>query len=74
MAGTSQLRPFAPREQIVLSRDRKAIEKAMIEKALIVKNGNKRQAAIYLNMCRATLYNKLKKYKIEGVPPETVEH
>jgi len=45
--------------------DRKSLEKEMIEQALIFKNGNKRQAAIYLNMCRATFYNKLKQYNIE---------
>ena len=39
-------------------------EKALIEQALMVKNGNKRQAAIYLNMCRSTFYNKLRKYEI----------
>ncbi|MCF8084412.1 MAG: sigma 54-interacting transcriptional regulator [Deltaproteobacteria bacterium] len=45
--------------------DRKAIEKNMIRQALKIKNGNKRQAAIYLNMCRSTFYNKLKQYNIE---------
>jgi len=45
--------------------DRKALEKEMIEQALLIKNGNKRQAALYLNMCRATFYNKLKQYQID---------
>jgi transcriptional regulator with PAS, ATPase and Fis domain len=40
-------------------------ERAMIIQALSLKGGNKRQAAIYLNMPRSTFYNKLKKYKIK---------
>jgi len=39
-------------------------EKKTIEEALHIYGGNKRQTAIYLNMCRSTLYNKLKKYEI----------
>ena len=65
MAGNFKLKPVGFPEEIVTFKDRKAAEKAMIEQALIVKNGNRRQAAIYLNMCRATFYNKLKKYKID---------
>jgi transcriptional regulator with PAS, ATPase and Fis domain len=45
---------------------RKYLDKEMIEQALIIKNGNKRQAAVYLNICRSTLYNKLKKYNIDA--------
>lgn len=43
---------------------REAVDKAMIEQALFLKGGNKRQAALYLNMPRSTFYNKLKKYRI----------
>ena len=64
MTGNFQLKPGGSEGGIVAFKDREAAEKAMIEQALIVKNGNKRQAAIYLNMCRATFYNKLKKYDI----------
>jgi len=41
---------------------RAANEKALIEQAIRACNYNKRQAAIMLKICRATLYNKLKKY------------
>lgn len=41
-----------------------SLEKERIEEALYIKGGNKRQVAIYLNVCRSTLYNKLKKYEI----------
>lgn len=65
MTGQPLFKPVAPEERILEFKDRKAVEKAMIEQALSIKNGNKRQAAIYLNMCRSTFYNKLKKYNIE---------
>lgn len=39
-------------------------EKAIIEKALIISNGNKTMAADLINMNRKTFYNKLKRYKI----------
>ena len=55
MTRGGQLPPFGSRE---------AVDKAMIEQALFLKRGNKRQAALYLNMPRSTFYNKLKKYKI----------
>jgi transcriptional regulator with PAS, ATPase and Fis domain len=48
--------------------DRETAEKALIEHAMSVTNGNKRQAAIRLKMSRATLYNKLKKYRIQTGP------
>ncbi|OPX40426.1 MAG: hypothetical protein B1H11_00025 [Desulfobacteraceae bacterium 4484_190.1] len=57
-----------PEDRIAMSHDRTVSEREMIEQALRIKNGNKRQAAIYLNMCRSTLYNKLKQYNIE-IPP-----
>ncbi|NQU03110.1 MAG: sigma 54-interacting transcriptional regulator [Syntrophaceae bacterium] len=60
--------------EVASFRDRKTLEKAMIEQALIVKNGNKRQAAIYLNMCRSTFYNKLKEYNIEIQPGHDSQH
>ena len=65
MAGNFKLKPVGSAEGIVTFKDRKAAEKAVIEQALSIKNGNKRQAAIYLNMCRSTFYNKLKAYKID---------
>ena len=58
-------KPVGTEERIPEFKDPKAVEKAMIEQALSIKNGNKRQAAIYLNMCRSTFYNKLKAYKID---------
>ncbi len=66
MTGQTLFKRAGPEERILELKDRKAVEKAMIEQALIIKNGNKRQAAIYLNMCRSTFYNKLKAYKIDG--------
>lgn len=45
--------------------DRGDVEKAMIENAIRVTNGNKRKAAMILKMSRATLYNKLKKYRLD---------
>ncbi len=45
--------------------DRADVEKTMIEDAIRMTNGNKRKAAMILKMSRATLYNKLKKYRIE---------
>lgn len=59
-------KPVGSEDRIVLFNDQKAIEKDMIKQALIIKNGNKRQAAFYLNMCRSTFYNKLKQYNIES--------
>jgi len=44
--------------------DRASAEKAMIEQAIKTTSGNKRQAAMMLQMSRATLYNKLRKYGI----------
>lgn len=66
MTGQTLSKPVGTVERILEFKDRKAVEKAMIEQALSIKNGNKRQAAIYLNMCRSTFYNKLKAYKIDG--------
>ncbi len=62
-----------PEDSIAMFNDRMASEKEMIEQALNIKDGNKRQAAIYLNMCRSTLYNKLKQYNIE-IPPVQGTH
>jgi transcriptional regulator with PAS, ATPase and Fis domain len=45
---------------------REATEKEMIQNALTYTEGNKRQAALYLNMPRSTFYNKIKKYKISS--------
>jgi transcriptional regulator with PAS, ATPase and Fis domain len=53
------------KEQLFIE-SREAVEKATIERALILKGGNKRQAAFYLNMPRSTFYNKLKKYGIKN--------
>jgi len=64
MSGQRLSKPAGSEEPIVAFKNRKTVEKVMIEQALGIKNGNKRQAAIYLNMCRSTFYNKLKKYKI----------
>ncbi|MCF8062648.1 MAG: sigma 54-interacting transcriptional regulator [Deltaproteobacteria bacterium] len=48
-----------------MGEDLQALEKRMIERALYLKKGNKRQAARHLNMPRSTFYNKLKKYNIQ---------
>lgn len=66
-ANICQLKPIkgAAAEQTPGFNELEAVEKAMIEQALTIKNGNKRQAAIYLNMPRSTFYNKLRKYKIK---------
>ena len=66
MAGQPLFKPVDSEERVLEFKDRRAVEKAMIEQALSIKNGNKRQAAIYLNMSRSTFYNKLKTYKIDG--------
>jgi transcriptional regulator with PAS, ATPase and Fis domain len=65
MGSSSFPKPVTLSDEPASFLDRKSLEKEMIEQALIFKNGNKRQAAIYLNMCRATFYNKLKQYNIE---------
>jgi len=70
MAGQPLFKPVGPEERVLEFKDRRAVEKAMIEQALSIKNGNKRQAAIYLNMCRSTFYNKLKRYNIEVASSE----
>ncbi len=51
---------------IVHLSNRKSSERNMIEEALSIKAGNKRQAAFYLNMSRSNLYNKLKQYNIDS--------
>jgi DNA-binding NtrC family response regulator len=53
------------RVRILPFEDRETSEKALIEHAISMTNGNKRQAAIRLKMSRTTLYNKLKKYGIQ---------
>ncbi|MDQ7783309.1 MAG: sigma 54-interacting transcriptional regulator [Desulfomonilaceae bacterium] len=45
--------------------DREDMEKTMIESAIRTTKGNKRKAAMILQISRATLYNKLRKYRIE---------
>lgn len=45
-------------------RDKANTERAMIDNALRMTKGNKRKAALLLKISRATLYNKLKKYRI----------
>ncbi len=65
-----QSRPGGFEEGPIMLSDHKALERKMIEQALSIKNGNKRQAALYLNMPRSTLYNKLKQYGIGNTPPE----
>jgi len=58
--------PEMPRnEGLPAGGDLQAIEKSLIEQALKLKKGNKRQAARHLNMPRSTFYNKLKKYGIQ---------
>jgi len=44
-------------------------EKQLIEQALKLTRGNKRQAALYLKMPRSTFYNKLKRYNISSEQP-----
>jgi len=44
-------------------------EKKLIERALELTRGNKRQAALYLKMPRSTFYNKLKRYNISSEQP-----
>jgi len=65
MTGQPLFKPIGSEEHILEFKDRNDVEKAMIERALSIKNDNKRQAAIYLNMPRSTFYNRLKKYNID---------
>lgn len=53
------------RDAVPQVRDKETVEKAMIEHAIRATKGNKRQTAKMLNISRATLYNKLRKYGIE---------
>jgi len=50
-------------------KDETGHEKNLIEHALKLTQGNKRQAALYLKMPRSTFYNKLKRYNINAEPP-----
>jgi transcriptional regulator with PAS, ATPase and Fis domain len=56
--------PVGSGDQVITFKNRKLLEKAMIEQALVLKNCNKRQAAMYINMSRSTFYNKMKLYQI----------
>ena len=66
MANVNNFRPIDSERSISTPENQniKKLEKEMIEEVLHIYGGNKRQTAIYLNMCRSTLYNKLKKYEI----------
>jgi len=66
MTGQTRFRQTRGHEAHPAQKDLKAMQKAMIEQALITHRGNKRQAALELNISRSTLYNKLKSYTREG--------
>jgi two-component system response regulator HydG len=53
-----------------LKHQRKVIEKNIIQRALVLNGYNRSRAADMLNISRVTLYKKMRKYGLLGLPPQ----